>query len=495
MISSAFATDEQTIIRYIEKVHAKILQAAELANYSTSDISRTISLNESKEVNANSGITINYGMLNYIQNEDELAGLLGHEVAHNLVGYDEENKTENEYVADKLGSFLAARSGYNPYGLQLLLERIANDPERKDDIDSDEITHPKTSERASKLKQYLQDRSFLNRHKTEDTTYKSVVSLLYDRSRITNNEIRKIIPELNKIQDDIENALYSDDQQLKIKTLNVSLEKLSQIARKNPHLKNYRQIKYRISGYVFLSDILYKAYPDWLKDKDISGAKFHALLKDVGELALSICPFVGDGIDWYELTTGKSFFTGENLSYTSQLFAGAGIILGSRQIYEGASSIAERIIRDFPGLNSETQNTIRKIGNTFDNAKIESSESINNNLKKYYPVPPFMTNSPVIVRTTNTNEEFVRFISDDNRINGNWIVRKEEIIGMSPEKVADYLSMPTIPKKIVDVKLPKGVDVVEGVSAPAFGKHGGGWQVYIDSALPSKEWFGPVNDL
>ncbi|MBK7963067.1 MAG: hypothetical protein IPK04_18860 [Bdellovibrionales bacterium] len=57
-----------------------------------------------------------------------------------------------------------------------------------------------------------------------------------------------------------------------------------------------------------MQDILIKVYPDWLKDKDILGAKFYAALKSVGELALSVSPVVGDGIDWYELTTGKSFF-------------------------------------------------------------------------------------------------------------------------------------------------------------------------------------------
>jgi predicted Zn-dependent protease len=125
---STFAADERTIIRYVERVQAKLLRAAESANFKTSYIDRRISLDESKEVNANSGVTLNYGMLNYIQSEDELAGLLGHEVAHNLVEYDDDERIESEYFADRLGSFLAAKSGYNPYGLQVLLERIAHDP-------------------------------------------------------------------------------------------------------------------------------------------------------------------------------------------------------------------------------------------------------------------------------------------------------------------------------------------------------------------------------
>ena len=266
---STFAADERTIIRYVERVQAKLLRAAESANFKTSYIDRRISLDESKEVNANSGVTLNYGMLNYIQSEDELAGLLGHEVAHNLVEYDDDERIESEYFADRLGSFLAAKSGYNPYGLQVLLERIAHDPERKEDIDSNEITHPQTIDRANKLKQHLQDRSFRNFPISDDPLYKSIVSLIYDQSRVTDSELHKVVSELKKLQDEMEVAFEIDDQQVKKKILQSSLEKLSRIAQGNPHLKNYRQIKYRLSGDVFLQDILIKVYPDWLKGKDI----------------------------------------------------------------------------------------------------------------------------------------------------------------------------------------------------------------------------------
>lgn len=73
-----------------------------------------LKFSNSKEVNAyqsGSTITINQGMLN-ITNKDELALVIGHELAHYKLGHHNSNH-RNEYAADALGYQYAAKAGYN----------------------------------------------------------------------------------------------------------------------------------------------------------------------------------------------------------------------------------------------------------------------------------------------------------------------------------------------------------------------------------------------
>lgn len=76
------------------------------------------SLYLSSEVNAfgfHDHVVVTTGMMRFVQSDDELASILGHELAHNILkhlGFAFEPRWEAE--ADYLGSYLAARAGYDP---------------------------------------------------------------------------------------------------------------------------------------------------------------------------------------------------------------------------------------------------------------------------------------------------------------------------------------------------------------------------------------------
>lgn len=63
-------------------------------------------------------VYVTKGLIDKAQNDDELALIIGHELAHVLLGHVKPgNKKDNrlrEMHADKLGMFLAMKAGYNP---------------------------------------------------------------------------------------------------------------------------------------------------------------------------------------------------------------------------------------------------------------------------------------------------------------------------------------------------------------------------------------------
>jgi hypothetical protein len=58
-------------------------------------------------------VYITSGLLRFLKNDDQLAWVLGHELAHIVLGTTGSNE-RNEHMADYVGSYLTARAGYDP---------------------------------------------------------------------------------------------------------------------------------------------------------------------------------------------------------------------------------------------------------------------------------------------------------------------------------------------------------------------------------------------
>lgn len=101
-------------------------------------------LEDSWEVNAsqyNGGVYMYKGMLTFAHNDDEMALVIAHEIAHFQLGHWTSTPT-NEFAADKLGARIAAAAGYNVCRGAILIKRF-KDPGSK--------THPSSDERYKRL--------------------------------------------------------------------------------------------------------------------------------------------------------------------------------------------------------------------------------------------------------------------------------------------------------------------------------------------------------
>jgi predicted Zn-dependent protease len=142
-------------------------------------------------------IFITRGLITRIHTESELAGVLGHEMAHvvqkhhladikkrstqgllinlaelkgggglkgeaarafarvGLEGYVRGLSREDELEADAIGVVIAARAGYEPYGLPSVLQTLATVPSTSADMALFLKTHPSPSDRLAALEQKL----------------------------------------------------------------------------------------------------------------------------------------------------------------------------------------------------------------------------------------------------------------------------------------------------------------------------------------------------
>lgn len=184
--------NDPEVQRYVNFVGAWVAAQSERPN-----LPWRFAVNDSDHVNAFAApggyIIVTKGMMNLLQNESELAGVLGHEIGHvvrkhhlnairkgaymNLLGagaagatagsrggelvnalvgptkelYSRGLDKDDEYDADRIGVVLATRAGYDPWGLAAALQTLAK-------IKADDKymallfkTHPNPSDRLDKL--------------------------------------------------------------------------------------------------------------------------------------------------------------------------------------------------------------------------------------------------------------------------------------------------------------------------------------------------------
>ncbi len=103
-------------------------------------------------------VTIHQGLLPYIDNDDELAFILGHEISHSLDAYgglpawmaNRFNSKHYEYKSDLMGIDLMVKSGYNP--VAAITSQNKWMPETQWDFG---LSHPKTSKRLMAMYKYI----------------------------------------------------------------------------------------------------------------------------------------------------------------------------------------------------------------------------------------------------------------------------------------------------------------------------------------------------
>lgn len=59
---------------------------------------------------------------------------------------------------------------------------------------------------------------------------------------------------------------------------------------------------------------------------------------------------------------------------------------------------------------------------------------------------------------------------------GSWVMKYDDIKGLSPEEIADKFALPQVPKYICDAEFPAGTNMRTGECNPLYGWNGGGVQ-------------------
>lgn len=120
------------------KIYYNILKANNM------HIGQRLVLEQNDDHNAKSGltrITLYTGMLRFVRNDDEMAMVLGHEIAHWRLHH-RRSTPSNEYAADYQGGKYMSRAGYNMCKGAKILARFG---------DTDSKTHPAGTKRYRRL--------------------------------------------------------------------------------------------------------------------------------------------------------------------------------------------------------------------------------------------------------------------------------------------------------------------------------------------------------
>jgi predicted Zn-dependent protease len=191
LLGAAPLADDPELQRYVNALGMWIAQRSE-----RSDLPWSFAVNNSPVVNAvatpGGNVIVTTGMLRVLRSESELAGVLGHEVAHavrkhhlnairksamaglvgqaaqaaagsrnqelvsSLIGptkelYSKGLDRSDEFEADRMGVVLAARAGYDPWGLPAALQQLGTIKADDNAVALLFKTHPAPSARLDKL--------------------------------------------------------------------------------------------------------------------------------------------------------------------------------------------------------------------------------------------------------------------------------------------------------------------------------------------------------
>lgn len=142
------------------EVGAKIINANKLDKRIPINLSSNTKIINACSHLSNKTVVIYYGILPYFDNDDELASVLGHEMAHSLDAYGgffkwvnmKFNSKEYEHKADLVGIDLMVKAGYNP----IAAISCANKWMPESYWDFGVLTsHPKTSKRLMAMYKHI----------------------------------------------------------------------------------------------------------------------------------------------------------------------------------------------------------------------------------------------------------------------------------------------------------------------------------------------------
>jgi len=123
--------------------------------------------------------------------------------------------------------------------------------------------------------------------------------------------------------------------------------------------------------------------------------------------------------------------------------------------------------------------------------------------------PPYVPNTQIVTVQTTQPETFVRvYVQEANKseLAGSWMMRSEDIAGLTPEQIASKYALPQVPTHVVDVRVPPGNSLRASVAndvqiKQGLGGNGGGGGVQFEVTTAPKNieefrnWFSNPRPL
>jgi hypothetical protein len=144
---------------------------------------------------------------------------------------------------------------------------------------------------------------------------------------------------------------------------------------------------------------------------------------------------------------------------------------------DGAAAFADEII-DAGKMAKKV--AAKKAANAIKFRKIvsQAADEVNDSLKALgYTHAPYKPGTIVDTIELTEKSKLVRVYDGVNsQQSGGWIMRAEDIAGLTPRQIQNKFALPTIPKYVTDVILEAGSKLRTGVANGLFGFAGGGIQ-------------------
>lgn len=166
---------------YEEKVldvGSKVINANKLPKRIPIMVARKHSVVNACSSKTNKVVTVYTGILPYFDNDDELAFVVSHEIAHSLDAYDGIgrwaamifNSQQYEYKADLIGIDLMTKAGYNPVASIIVMNKFFPEDAFNLGIFT---SHPRTSKRMMAAYKYIYKKypSYLNSDMVKNINY------------------------------------------------------------------------------------------------------------------------------------------------------------------------------------------------------------------------------------------------------------------------------------------------------------------------------------
>ncbi len=99
--------------------------------------------------------------------------------------------------------------------------------------------------------------------------------------------------------------------------------------------------------------------------------------------------------------------------------------------------------------------------------------------EKGYDNPPYRPGTEINVIELTQDQKFVRvYDGKESKMYGGWLMRAEDIAGLTPQQIRDLYALPSTPKYICDVVISAGTTMRSGIANEVDGWGAGGGTQY-----------------